>query len=334
LQKEKQAHLVSIESLEKQLQEVKRLAQARETKLLEEGERQKASMNSIYEDLSSSRDEVHQLQAELDSLKTEDGNARGEEAIIVSYEASKQEGEKIKVDLRRQLKRQGSQADFLNSVGNKSKKEESTMGFFGKNKTRALEEENARLKSSLVRLQTQYKEENYKNMKIIRELKQGSDDDEDYLTFLKPLSEDSRPSLRRAQSFQPGATRPSLRRAQSIQQGEETIVSSLIRSDSLRRIKEYKSRRSTREEQKESSFKEYNSVSDDLSPRSTACSIFSEDHATPRRTKILAFADRYGGWIDEINLHDYATQNQASRPTLLDRSPSLRRLTAGLPSWR
>jgi hypothetical protein len=280
------------------------------------------------------------LQAELDSLKTQDATVRGEEAIIFAYEESRQEDEKINMNPIRQLQRQGSQADFLKSAVDKSKKQESRLGFFGTNKTRALEEENARLKSNLVRLQTQYKEENYKNMKIIQELKQGSEDefkcnDEDYLTSLKLLHEDTRPSLRRAQSLQPGAARPCLRRVQSIQHGEKTIVPILIRSASLRRIhQDNKSRKSTREEQKESSFKEYNSVSEDHSPRSTACPIFSEDRPSPRRTRSLAFADRYGGGNKEINLRDCVTQNQASRPTLLDRSPNLRRLTAGLTSWR
>jgi hypothetical protein len=76
LQKEKQdillqseGQLESIESLEKQLQDVKSLAQARRTEFQEEVERQKASVYSIFEDLSSSRDKVHHLQAELVTLE-------------------------------------------------------------------------------------------------------------------------------------------------------------------------------------------------------------------------------------------------------------------------
>ena len=145
---------------------------------------------------------------ELERRKTERAKERGEEAMIDAYEDSKQEEEKNNMDPKRQLKRQESQADFLKSVLNKSKKEKRSLGFFRKNKNRALEEENARLKSSLVLLQTQYKEENYKNMKIIQELQQGSEDefkcnDEDYLTSLKPLAKGTRPSLRRTQSLQP-----------------------------------------------------------------------------------------------------------------------------------
>jgi hypothetical protein len=176
----------------------------------------------------------------------------------------------------------------------------------------------------LVRLQTQYKEETYKNIKIVRELKQGSEGE-----FKSNDENFTRPSLRRTQSFQPGMARPGLRRDQSIQQSE-VLVPSILRSDNLRRIQEHKRRKSTQEEQKEIILKEFGSVSDDQSPCSAITPVYRERRPL-RRTK-SALADRYRGGKKVINLHDYATETLS--PSLLDRSPSLRRLTARLPSWR
>jgi predicted nucleic acid-binding Zn-ribbon protein len=191
----------NIKILEKRFQETKSLAEEREKRLREEIARQKTSLNSLFEDLSASRELAERLQTENDSLRAEKfelPRGRQRRAMLMDNLhlidsnkniMRKESMRKLDTGLAPQGRRvsfmndSSEQADLLQGVVAKKNKDNARglFGMFSRSTTTSnasdaddrvqkLEEEIAELRSSLVKLQTEYKEETYKHRKTIQEL--------------------------------------------------------------------------------------------------------------------------------------------------------------------
>jgi hypothetical protein len=203
----------SIKTLEKGFQELKVMAADRENKLREEVERQKVSLNSLYEDLISAQEEVDRLQGEagklketvfLDSVRPAEVNRLRklmdnlhliDSQISVMAKAKTAETNEREMTLNapespwkdritRQSSSAAEQGDILQSILNKKQeRQENGWGLSNwftkpsknpespeKVVIRTLPDDIAKMRSSLVKLQTLYKEESYKNQKLIKEL--------------------------------------------------------------------------------------------------------------------------------------------------------------------
>jgi hypothetical protein len=260
-----QGQLECIKMLEKKLEDVKRMTEEREKKFRGEIKRQEVSMDSLFEDLSSSRAENDRLHAQLDSRNdSEDQREQGSLAPEDIFENRPV----------RQISRIRSQADLLQTVCDK--KQATSGGFFSirassEKKGRELEQENTKLKSTLVRVQAQYKEEVYANKKIIEgllkecQLKNGASGVANVKASrhnpnARTISEDDdRPSLPSSSNVRPpisGGGRPNLpsrpshpTRSASLRRIQEHSRPSLPpRSASLRRIQDYKNRKQEKHE--------------------------------------------------------------------------------------
>ena len=241
-----ESQLECIEALEKKLEDLKRLTGGREKRCIAEINRQKVSMDSLFEDLTLSRKQVGRLQSQLQSRRSshnqcQQGNSSKESAYeklpikplshrshsIANHEFGRQEHLlQTACD-----KRQEAHGGFFSSRGLSEKR------------VRELERENAKLKSSLVRLQAQYKEETYTSQKTIEglliqcQLKNG------FKPSLNPnartMSEDDdQPSIPSRSGGIPKSSRP----------GPPPRPSLPPKSGSLRRIRDYKLRKQEKEE--------------------------------------------------------------------------------------
>jgi hypothetical protein len=194
-------------------------------------------------------------------------------------------------------------------------------------KVREMEQDNAKLKSTLVRVQAQYKEEVYTNKKTIEgllkecQLKNGASDvtDVKHSCLERTISEDDdRPSLPSSSNVRPlisGGGRPSLPSRPSLPTKSASLRSiqdysrpSLPpRSASLRRIQDYKNRK----QEKHASL--LDDASHNTSPTS-ASSVSSISSGEPSRPSLPTKS------ASLRRIQDY------SRPSLPPRSASLRRI--------
>jgi hypothetical protein len=175
----------STKMLEDNLKEIKVLAEKREKKLRAEIEGQKVSLDSLFDDLSSSREDVGILQTEIVKLTTSKHrqDVNQDRLHCDSSENALGDTNKTRVTSRlSSMNNSSEQAEFLQTI--MKKKQENGWNLGGRflrastqsdaastsDETQTLKEEMATLRSSLVKLQTQYKEESYKNHKMTQEL--------------------------------------------------------------------------------------------------------------------------------------------------------------------
>jgi hypothetical protein len=262
-----QSQLEFIKMLEKKLEDVKRMTEDREKKFRGEIKRQKVIMDSLFEDLSSSRAENDQLHAQLDSRNNSEHQS--EQGSLAPEDIFKNRPV-------RQISRNRSQADLLQTVCDK--KQATSGGFFfmrasSEKKGLDLEQENVKLKSTLIHVQAEYKEKVYANKKMMEELlkecqlKNGASDVTNVQASCleRTISEDDdsedddRPSLPSSSNVRPlmsGGGRPSLpsrpslpTRSASLRRIQEYSRPSLpARSASLWRIQDYKNRKQEKHE--------------------------------------------------------------------------------------
>jgi hypothetical protein len=153
-----QSHLECIQMFDKQLEDVKRMTEEREKEIRGEIKRQKVRMDSLFEDISSSRAENDQLHSILDSRN--EWENQSEQGSLPPEDISENSS------IIGQINRSPSQSNLLQTACNK--KQETNGGSFSvrassEKKVRELEQENAKLKSTLVRVEAQYKEEVHTN---------------------------------------------------------------------------------------------------------------------------------------------------------------------------
>jgi hypothetical protein len=175
----------SMKMLEDNLKEIKVLAEKREKKLRGEIEGQNVSLDSLFDDLSSSREDVEILQMEIVKLTTSKHRQDVNQDRLHSDSSENTLGDTNKTRVTSRLSSMNNsseQAEFLQTI--MDKKQENGWNLGGRfsraptqpdaastsEETQALKEEMGTLRSSMVKLQTQYKEESYKNRKMTQEL--------------------------------------------------------------------------------------------------------------------------------------------------------------------
>ena len=163
----------SLKGLEENFEGYKHLAEKREQIFREEIGRQIVSFDSLFEDLSSSRKEVEILQHEIAKLdsgdhKTDQNDVSEPEGLV-----SRPTGQSQMI----RRAESSEQSEYLQPAMTKKQENGWTLrgGFLkstsaSEDESSSLKEEIVTLRSNLVKLQTQYKEESYKNRKIIQEL--------------------------------------------------------------------------------------------------------------------------------------------------------------------
>ncbi|KAL3921816.1 MAG: hypothetical protein SGILL_002547 [Bacillariaceae sp.] len=194
----------SMQELENKFQHLRETSEKQEAYLLETVRRQKVSIDSMFEDLVFARDQVKKfktLVAQLESSQSSK-DKRNSNSLIGTDTAGLDEpstdarsihgnGEANQSDmLESVLERQaptkqrsgtGSRRLFgfanrrTNSELENSTEDPAAVAAALEEKCRALEEENQTLKSSLVKAQTQYKEETYKHKKAMEELQMANE---------------------------------------------------------------------------------------------------------------------------------------------------------------
>lgn len=218
----------TIKTLEKQMRELKAFSEDREKRLRQEIKSQKVSLDSLFEDLTASKETVRKLRREKSQGRFIDIDLK--EATLSpekdnnAESTSDQSTTTSKTDCSTLSDISNDQANFLQSALEKQKSKDPV----AEKKINALEQENMKLKSDLVKLKTRYNEETYTNQKTIRELRQQNED-----MRVKMRA----PTGRNIGGVDSGEGRP----------GVPTRPGMPPRSESLRRIRDYRSRKSSLE---------------------------------------------------------------------------------------
>lgn len=158
---EREEHLKTIQALKRALEEFRTTSEWREEKLQLQLNQLQASWNSLYDDLAKVRDERNELKARLEAEEEKTSLPQGENRFGVSPNCTEkpfgEDGSGI------------DQAELLRQAVNRHNSFSPGVSFLEK-KIHNLEIENLKQKSTIVKLQTQLKEDRYQKERAVSHL--------------------------------------------------------------------------------------------------------------------------------------------------------------------